>query len=250
MRTCIFCGGPANSKEDAWPLWLMRQLRVTEKGRVEAQRGRQAPYNWSPASAKLQVKFVCTSCNNGWMSRLEVRVKPIVEDLLGDRSVTLNRDGQTSVVVWAVKNAMVFEALRQQEVPWFFTYSERKALRDSLRLPLQTSVWIAKCVDQVGPYCSASDLGSVAEISGDQVRAYVTTMGFGSLAIQVLNGKLSGSIPQGSVITGDFRPGPWDQVTIQIWPVQSERVAWPALIGLSGELGLDTFSQRWSPANG
>jgi hypothetical protein len=102
----------------------------------------------------------------------------------------------------------------------------------------------------MGAYSSARDLGGYAEISGDPVRTFVITMGFGSLAIQVLVGKLTSSIPQSSTITGDLRPGPWDQVTIQIWPVQSERVAWPASMGLSGELGLDTFSQRWTPVNG
>ena len=107
----------------------------------------------------------------------------------------------------------------------------------------------SKVLEQAGPYCSASDLSGVAEISSDQVRAYVTTMAFGPLAIQVLSGKLPSSIPQSTTITGDLRPGPWDQVTIQIWPIQSERDAWPASMGLSGELGLDTFSERWSPVN-
>ena len=248
MRTCIFCEGPADSKEHAWPLWLIRQLGATETGRVEAQRGRQAPNTWRTAKAELTVRFVCTCCNNEWMSRLEDHVKPIVVSLLGDKPVTLDRDDQTTLAVWAVKNAMVYEALRLEE-PWFFANSERRALRESLRLPSPTSVWIAKCVEQAGPFCSASALSGVAEISSDQVRAYVTTMAFGPLAIQVLSGKLSSSIPQGTTITGDLRPGPWDQVTIQIWPIQSERVAWPASMGLSGELGLDAFSERWSPVN-
>ncbi len=228
----------------------MRQLGADEAGRVEAQRGRQAPFSWRTARGKLPVKFVCTSCNSGWMSRLENRVKPIVEGLLSDNGVTFDSSDQTSLAMWAVKNAMVFEVLRPAGTPWFFTDSERKDLRESLQIPPLTSVWIAKCVEFTGPYVSARDLGGYAEISGDPVRAFVITMGFGSLAIQVLVGKLTSSIPQSSTITGDLRPGPWDQVTIQIWPVQSERVAWPASMGLSGELELDAFSQRWTPGNG
>ncbi len=249
MRPCIFCERPANSKEDAWPLWLIRLLGATEAGSVEAQRGRQAPKAWRAGKAKLRVGFVCTKCNSGWMSQLENRVKPIVEGLFGDEPVTLDRNDQTMLAVWAVKNAMVYEPLRLG-APWFFANSERKVLSESLRLPPQTSIWIAKCVEQASVYCSASDLGGVAEVSADQVKAYVTTMGFGPLAIQVLSGKSSRPIPQSTTITGDLRPGPWDQVTIQIWPIQSERIAWPASMGLSGELGLDTFSKRWSPVNG
>lgn len=59
------------------------------------------------------------------MSRLEDHVKPIVVGLLGDKPVTLDRDDQTTLAVWAVKNAMVYEALRL-EAPWFFANSERR----------------------------------------------------------------------------------------------------------------------------
>jgi len=248
MRSCIFCEGRATSKEDAWPLWLMRRLGATEAGRVEAQRGRQAPWTWHTGKAGLKVGFVCASCNNGWMSQLENRVKPIVEGLFGEEPVALDRSDQTTLAAWAGKNAMVFEALRLK-ASWFFTNSERRTLRESLRLPSWTSIWIAKCAGQVGAYCSASDLSGVAEVSSAQVKAYVTTMAFGPLAIQLLSSKLPSSIPQSTTVTADLRPGPWDKVTLQIWPIQSERVAWPALMGLSGEIGLDTFSKRWSPAS-
>jgi len=156
--------------------------------------------------------------------------------------------GRTTLAVWAVKKAMVNEALRL-EAPRFFANSERRALRESLRLPSPTSEWIAKCVEQAGPFYSASDLSGVAEISSDQVRTYVNTMAFGPVAIQVQSGKLSSSIPLSTTITGDICPGTWDKMTIQFLPIQSERVAWPASMGLSGELGLDTFSKRWSPVN-
>jgi hypothetical protein len=162
--------------------------------------------------------------------------------------VTLGRDDQTTLAVWAVKNAMVYEAFRLEAL-WFCSESERRVLRESLRLPSRTSVWIAWCVEHASAYCSASGLRGVAETSSDQVTAYITTMAFGPLAIQVLSGKLSSSIPQSTRITLRPCPGPWDQVTIQIWPIQSEQVAWPASMGLSGELGLDTFSKRWSPGS-
>jgi hypothetical protein len=236
------------SKEDAWPLWLMRLLGATKAGRVEAQRGRQVQKTWPASNAELKVGFVCASCNNGWMSDLENRVKPIVEGLFGGELVTLDRSDQATLAAWAGKNAMVYEALRL-EASWFFANSERQAMRESRQLPLRTSVWIAKCIEQASIFCSASDLGGVAKVSNGQVKAYVTTMGFGPLAIQVLSVKLPSSIPLNMPITADLRPGPWDQVAIQIWPIQAELVAWPASMGLSGELGLNTFSKRWTPAN-
>ena len=112
MRYCIFCEDRATSKEDAWPLWLMRRLGATEAGIVEAQRGKQKSNTWKSGKAGPKVRFVCASCNNGWLSRLENRVKPIIEGLFDEESVTLECSDQKTLVAWGVKNAMVHEALR------------------------------------------------------------------------------------------------------------------------------------------
>jgi hypothetical protein len=246
MRACIFCGDRVNSKEDAWPLWLMRQLGNTEMGIVEAQRGMHPPKKWLSTKYPLRIGFVCKTCNNGWMSELENRVKPVIERFFLDEQVTLDQNAQTILAIWSCKNAMVYEALRYNP-PWFFTTQERNTFRESLHLPSQTSIWIAKSIGLTGLFCSASDLNGIATESHNQVKAYVTTMGFGPIAIQILNGKFSTPIHQNITITGDLQPGPWEQTTIQIWPISNDKVSWPNEIGLNGELGLDNFSQRWKP---
>jgi hypothetical protein len=38
-RECIFCGGPANSREDVWPWWLTS--RFVAPGTMEQERGPQ-----------------------------------------------------------------------------------------------------------------------------------------------------------------------------------------------------------------
>jgi hypothetical protein len=224
----------------------MRLLAGTATGIIYAERGDQVLKPWR--ADKLQVKFVCAHCNNGWMSQLENRVKPLVEALFNEKSVTLDSSDQTALAAWSVKNAMVFEALGLDR-SWFFVETERKALREALRPAPRTSVWIAKCVDHGGVFCSASDLGGVAGVSVDQVKVYVTTMGFGPLAIQVLSGNLPDAIAPSTTITADLRPGPWNRVTLRIWPAQRESVVWPASVGLSGGLGLETLSKRWSPSS-
>jgi hypothetical protein len=246
MRYCIFCEGRATSKEDAWPMWLTRRLGATEAGIVEAQRGKQKPNTWIAGKAGLKVRFVCASCNNGWLSRLENRVKPIIEGLFDEESVALGFSDQNTLAAWGVKNAMVHEALRLG-TPWFFMNSERNAMRDSLQLPPLTSIWIAKCIEHNGVYCKASDLSGVSDVSKDLVKVYVTTMGFGPLAIQVVCRKFLNSIPTIMEVTTDMQLGPWDQVTLQIWPIHVKQIIWPASMGLIGEHGLDKFSERWSP---
>jgi hypothetical protein len=224
----------------------MRQLGGTATGRIYAERGEQVLKPW--LADKLQVRFVCARCNNGWMSQLENRVKPLVEVLFDEESVTLDSSDQTALAAWSVKNAMVFEALGPDQ-PWFFVESERKALREALQPAPRTSVWIAKCVGHGGVFCSARDLSGVSGASVDQVKVYVTTMGFGPLAIQVLNGKLPDAVAPSATVTADLRPGPWNRVLLRIWPAQRESVVWPASVGLSGEVGLETLSKRWSPSS-
>lgn len=247
MRSCIFCGGPASSKEDAWPLWVLRCLDADGPGQMNAERGDNPTRTWRLVRAGLKVRFVCTVCNNGWMSELENRAKPVVEMLLSDSPVTVDSDAQKVLSVWATKNAMVFEALRLKPV-WAFTAQERGRLRESSELPARTTVWIAKCVDPPGPYCSASDLSGIVDASQAQMRAYVTTMVFGPLAIQVLRLTVPPGVPLSTTVTADVRPGPWESVALRVSPSRPVVIQWPPFVGLSGAAGVDAFSERWSPS--
>jgi hypothetical protein len=246
MRTCIFCSNSVNSKEDAWPLWLVRQLGNTETGIVEGQRGKQTPSSWRAGKYPLRTGNVCKKCNTGWMSDLENRVKPIIERFFLDEQVLLNERDQTTLAIWICKNAMVYETLRN-EMPWFFTSQERQSFRELFHIPPQTSIWLAKSVGFTGLFCSATDLTGITAEPLNRVKAQVTTMGFGPIAIQIFNAKMSKPILQNVTIAGDLQLGPWNQTIIQIWPISADIVSWPNEVGLYGELGLNNFSQRWKP---
>jgi hypothetical protein len=244
MRFCIFCDGLASTKEDVWPKWLMKQIGGSKTGRIKAERIGLAPRSWN--AGHHTIKFVCAHCNNGWMSQLEDRVKPIVMALFGDGPVILDNNDQVILAVWSIKNAMVFEALRSTRL-WFFDETERRNLRETQQPTPRISVWIAKCVDNKGIFCSGIDLKGDTVPNAENLKAYVTTMGFGPLGIQVVSIKTPDTIAQNINITTDLRPGPWDRISIRIWPLQQDRVIWPASMGLSGDLGLTKFSERWNP---
>jgi hypothetical protein len=244
MRYCIFCGEAVNSKEDAWPLWLVKLLGNDKTGIIEGQRGKLKPSNWRAGKYPLRTGCVCQKCNNGWMSDLENRTKPILERFFLEKEVALAPSEQTTLATWICKSAIVYEALRY-ESPCFFTSEERKSFRESFQLPIYTSIWIAKSVEFTGLFCSAHDLIGITPETNKQVKSYVTTMCFGPLTIQIFNGILEKSNYENLTLIGDFQPGPWEKITIQIWPVVLNKVLWPNEVGLNGELGLDTFSQRW-----
>ncbi len=248
MRKCLFCNQRVSSKEHAWPLWLLRVLRPLGIARatIHAERGGQSPKSWQVVDDGMTVRCVCASCNNGWMSELENAAKPVIERLLSDGRKTLNADDQQRLSTWAMKNAMVFEAVRSGQ-PKFYSDHERQVLRGSGLPPRRTTVWIAKCVNQPHAYSSALDLSGAVDGTTQRVDAYVTTMAFGSLALQVLSGRLPEGVPATTTVTAELRPGPWDEVVLRVWPIAANEIEWPHRMGLDGDIGIEAFSERWSP---
>jgi hypothetical protein len=242
MRVCIFCGEQASSKEDAWPLWLMRLL--PSNGQIEAERGGNPLAMWRPGTSKLAIRCVCISCNSGWMSRLENCVKPIVLGLMDDTLKIIDSSAQSTLAQWAVKNAMVHENLYPDR-PRFYRDDERHQLRMDTSIPHRTSIWLAKCVEHQGAFCFAQDLHGPLPQERGECHTYATTLAFGSLALQVVTSHLPASVHLAARITTDLNPGPWSDVAIRIWPDIVEHRKWPPKVGLNGISGLDEFGKRF-----
>src|SRR5437762_1049748 len=72
-RVCIFCGGPANSREHVFAKRLCARARATTltvmAGLYTQNEGiRHRPEHLLDA---VTVRHVCRVCNNGWMNDLE-----------------------------------------------------------------------------------------------------------------------------------------------------------------------------------
>jgi len=118
MRKCMFCDGRASTLEDVWPGWLLRKLPPARTIEVTAERRGKLLPSWRAVSPAIKVRFLCASCNNGWLSRLESQAKPVIEPFLADSSLELPREQQATFALWAVKTAMAAEALGPRE-SWF-----------------------------------------------------------------------------------------------------------------------------------
>lgn len=70
---------------------------------------------WTEARGKsayamnLQVRVVCERCNNGWMSALETRVKPILSSLMAGTESRLSEDDLGVLAAWAFKTAGMYQ---------------------------------------------------------------------------------------------------------------------------------------------
>jgi hypothetical protein len=244
MRTCIFCHKKASTREDAWPLWLMKRFPTSSTSRMDAERGGQKLGSWRMAKPKLPLKWLCATCNNGWMSRLENEAKPVLEFMFDDKLKDIDASSQSTLARWAVKTAMVLECINPDRT-WFYSVDERQLMRATQSLPPRTSVWIGKCINQPNIYSAAKDLRTTPDDGG--IHAYSTTMAFGSLAFQIVSLKTPATIPENVTLTYDVTEGPWGQTLLQVWPITQESVGWPPHYGLNSEFGLDALTERLSP---
>jgi len=78
-RTCLFCGGPADSKEHAFPEWISEI--APGEGDLKHGRGSEADdihTEWVNSGFDIQVRQVCRECNQTWMSDMETKTKDLL----------------------------------------------------------------------------------------------------------------------------------------------------------------------------
>ncbi|MCD1643084.1 hypothetical protein [Aurantimonas coralicida] len=73
-------------------------------------------------------RVVCEQCNNGWMSRLEVRARPILTPLILGEECVISTGDQVVIASWIAKTAMVGEYLYETGAA-ASTREEREILR-------------------------------------------------------------------------------------------------------------------------
>ena len=118
-RKCIFCHSGNLSKEHLWPDWASpllppsldnrnsQQLRITENTHLVK------PPEFKVRQGSLwttKLRVVCASCNNGWMSALENKAKPILIPMIDTKSShDLSADHMLILSQWITLNIMVLD---------------------------------------------------------------------------------------------------------------------------------------------
>lgn len=240
LRLCLFCSSNADSVEDAWPLWLGGLFKGERPMPVQAERYGVSLPSWSTYQPKLPIRCVCKPCNNGWMSRLENRVRPHLEPLLTGPRV-LDADAQTTISIWAVKTAMVLEG-KDTDLKKGYSQFQRERFRLRAEIPWRTSVWLAASADA---HSFMSTKNRHMDATSKEISGVSSTMVFGAVALQVLTMRVPPEIGPNTLITTNVRQGPWSDATLQIWPAR-EAATWPPSVGLNGELGLNLLADRFS----
>lgn len=126
MAACIFCGNPANSREDVIPQWLTRAALEGEIAGLDLEPGADGVHVALGADGEpirevrgrvgtVYLK-ICSGCNSGWMASLEGRVRPFLPQLIGAYPssypvgpvLRLDAQARSDLAAWALKTLMVF----------------------------------------------------------------------------------------------------------------------------------------------
>jgi hypothetical protein len=108
---CLFCGDVEGrrTREHVFPQWLLRDFALAE----EAIAPLHMTSDFKLISRRLHRLVdlvegrICERCNNGWMSDLEVAVRPILGPLLAGTSEleTLTKTARLTLARWTAKTA-------------------------------------------------------------------------------------------------------------------------------------------------
>lgn len=234
MEPCIFCGNPADSKEDLFPRWILR--RVETRQPLYRQLGDAPPE--VTENQEVRLPCVCQRCNNTWMSGMETTTKKFMGPMIEDLSLSLDRQNQQNLAEWAVKGAICSDTVDVH--PRFFGESECHAFKQKRTIPDRTLVFAARFTGR-SLDSNGVDFTLIEPKTGELlVRGHVYNVMVGHVVLQVLSWHPE---PQhkAKIIRIRAADGPWDKLTIQVWPIEKKLVNWPPPMSLSTVVGVTHY---------
>lgn len=133
-KKCLFCNSTVLSREHIYPEWLTKAFTPTSKSftpnaflqlvelvgdnekyhiKSDISDGRKINYS------DFVVKSVCATCNNGWMSDFEQKVKEVL--LSTERiylNCTLDTQTATDLALWAILKSVLISSSAQIPTEW------------------------------------------------------------------------------------------------------------------------------------
>lgn len=243
---CIFCGRRVDSDEHVWPQWLLRLSKKwpSENRRMQATRldRRGTRQTWNIDHPTIVTKVVCkTKCNSGWMSDLEERAERVLTPLIDGRKTILTVEQQITVAAWMIKCAMVFDGMEGDEA--FYDKSDRFHFRKTLEPSDYTNFWLGYYDGPTLKLFTRHGTKSSPQ-SRTPFKAYIFTVAFGRLVIQMLDFKF--------VNFQDWEGfriqtiGQWSSRTVDLLSQESGPIEWPPSVSFDdSHHTFDKFSDRF-----
>ena len=191
-RTCIYCAAETTmTGEHVFPNWINDLYPAAEVGETEVFNRLIAfgeptvdrAYSKKDV-ASLRTKFVCASCNNGWMSALEDEARMVLIPLAKGERRTLSLHSQLVVATWAVKTFQIYETIWRR--PPLSSAADRTTVMRERRPSARSRVWALAYDGTIGPLRATYLVAEVSEPGRPAMgRAYLATFQLGCLVLQV-----------------------------------------------------------------
>jgi hypothetical protein len=232
---CIFCDRLGVTKEHMWADWLRNYIpRELDRHTVALQKVHltETERNFERRTGdphSRRIKCVCRQCNNVWMSQLQEAAKPYLVPILTGNTVTLHRNGQTTLAAWTAMMVMVAEHLNEQMVA--IPTSDRKWLRSKIRPPSHWRIWIGRhdrtshplFTHNVLSFAFEKEIQRIGLEAAVPVNAQTSTILLGQhLLIHVMSSAVARNIVRRWQLPAALAPS-----LVQIWPITRPAVTWP-----------------------
>jgi len=150
-----------------------------------------------------------------------------------DIAAPLDPSQQSLLSRWALKTAMVLDSTNRRKRNLFYDRAECENLRLNSTVPDRTRVWIGRS-SLNGLHADGTDVAIQAPDGTRIALGNATTFIVGHLALQVF---VIHPLPQqhkNDPIDVAPRPGPWDELLVQVWPPKTHSLNWPPGLTFTG----------------
>ncbi len=230
MNVCLFCGKPFGTQrkrtdEHGAPKWCRKLVPDRGKARhtaiIETVAGQTIEDRGLHLPFTTVIADVCEQCNTGWMHELEETCRSFLGHLIQGDHRSLRFWRQALVSTWAVKTAMVWDAVSVENRAIPVEMLRRFHRMQSAGGAHQ--VWIGRYIGD-DPHTSrraaAHVIGRAAPTNPGRADAYLVVFTIGQLVLVVF-----GQVFRPMSIHA--LPSTVASALIQIWPPSQEVVAWP-----------------------
>ncbi len=228
--TCAWCGSTPLTREHLVPFWLGEVL-ADEFGDddgfdfgfefIDAD-GKRTARSHPQRRPEVVVKAVCEGCNNGWMSKLEVEVRPFLEPMVRGGGARLSVDDQVALARWAAKVAVLLDHYEEGAV--VLGHDDLRQIHLEGIAPPSYHIRLAFRPEPGSQpfdfYVSGHHAApkGTTNLETATPNSFSVTLALGHVVIAVVGGP------------GMANPGRWAQGSdfpLMIWPPTPEGIAWP-----------------------
>jgi hypothetical protein len=121
-KACCFCNRPFSvsprSVEHVMPKWLLAQMDIgVQESHTSTETDRDGTVidQRKMGAHSVRLNKTCKECNSGWLSDLEIAVRPILSGLAEQEVGALTIEECSMLATWLYKTSALFHLTRQNE---------------------------------------------------------------------------------------------------------------------------------------